>query len=175
MSCWFLSPEIKKGDHGTDKTPKMTVNFYHPTSRNGQEAPNSNMHRSKSLKSRYMIPALSKCSIHHIYLQYFSTCIFEYLQVVPMTCELNLPSRQPNPQESLCLMWRARKFLNKHHADACPCPTCYAHCYCGFATRWQGNTKILMIKLFIIKQDICAKTAHSLGVPHNSKLLNTLI
>jgi len=67
---------VQEGYHGTDKTPKMTVNFYQLTSYNGQEAPNSNMHRSKSLKSRYTIPALSKCSIHHTYLQYFSTCIF---------------------------------------------------------------------------------------------------
>jgi len=157
MSCWFLSPEFKKGEHGTDKTTKMTVNFQHLTSHNGQEAPNSNTHHSKSLKSRYMIPARSKCSIHHTHLQYFSTRTFEYLHVVPMICELNLPSRLPAPQESLCPMWTALKFLNKLHADACPCPTCCAHCYRGFANRWQGNTKILTIKLFIIKQDICAK------------------
>lgn len=106
----------------------MTVNFYQLTSYNGQEAPNSNMHRSKSLKSRYTIPALSKCSIHHTYLQYFSTCIFKYLHVVPMICELDVPSRQHDPQESLCPMWTALKFLKKHYADACPCPTRCAHC-----------------------------------------------
>jgi hypothetical protein len=46
--------------------------------------------------------------------------------VVPMICELHLPSRQPDPQESLGPMWIALKFLNKHHADACPCPVLQA-------------------------------------------------
>jgi len=36
MSCLFPSPQFKKCEHGTDKTPKMTVNFYHLTSHNGQ-------------------------------------------------------------------------------------------------------------------------------------------